>query len=63
MSVISGMLKASQNCTNRAAFSEAWMSSTPARCAGWLATIPTACPPRRASAQTTFWAHWLWTSK
>ena len=37
MNVTSGMLKASQNRTNRAAFTEALMSSTPARKSGWFA--------------------------
>jgi hypothetical protein len=36
-----GMLNASQNLTNRAALIEALMSRTPARTAGWFATIPT----------------------
>ena len=31
--------------TNRAAFSAALMSSTPAEPSGWLATIPAPCPP------------------
>ncbi len=44
------MLNASQKRTNRAAFTEASMSSMPARCAGWLATMPTerAAEPREA---------------
>jgi hypothetical protein len=39
--VTSEMLKQSQNRTNRAPLTEAPISSTPARNAGWLATIPT----------------------
>ena len=35
------MLKASQKRTKRAPLTEASMSSTPARCIGWLATTPT----------------------
>jgi hypothetical protein len=57
------MLKASQVDTKRAAFSLAWMSSTPARDAGWLATMPTGCPSSRASAHTTLRAQPSWTSK
>ena len=38
---MSGMLNASQKRTKRAPFTEALMSSVPARCAGWLATMPT----------------------
>ncbi len=58
-----GMLKASHICTNRAAFSLAWMSSTPARVRGWLATIPTTWPSRRASAHTMLRAQCSWTSR
>jgi hypothetical protein len=36
------MLNASQVRTKRAAFALASMSSTPASCAGWLATTPIA---------------------
>ena len=50
-SVTIGMLKASHICTKRAAFSDASMSSTPARDCGWLATMPTTWPSSRASAQ------------
>ena len=48
--VISGMLNASQKRTNRAPLTDASMSSTPARCAGWLATMPdrSAAQPREA---------------
>ena len=37
--VTSGMLKASQNRTKRAPFTDASMSSVPASTAGWFATI------------------------
>ena len=50
--VTSGMLKASQVRTNRAAFREAPMSNTPASTAGWFATMPTDWPPRRANPVT-----------
>ena len=46
------MLKASQVRTNRAAFSDDSMSSTPARCMGWLPTMPTTWPSSRAKAHT-----------
>jgi len=39
--VMSGMLKASQKRTKRAPLTEALISRTPARKAGWLATRPT----------------------
>ena len=55
-SVTSGMLKQSQKRTKRAAFIDEWMSSTPARTAGWLATTPTARPPMRAKPTTMFCA-------
>ena len=45
--VSTGMLKASQVRTKRAAFSEASMSSVPANCIGWLATTPTDLPSTR----------------
>src|SRR4030065_86553 len=48
--VTSGMLKQSQKRTKRAAFTEALMSRHPARCAGWLATIPPGRPRGRAKA-------------
>ena len=47
--VTSGMLKASQNLTKRAPFTDASMSRQPARCAGWFATMPTERPPNRAN--------------
>ena len=55
--VTSGTLNASQVRTNRAAFTEASMSSTPASELGWFPTIPTACPPSRANPQTMFCAY------
>ncbi len=61
-SVISGMLNASHICTNRAAFSEAWMSSTPASDCGWFATIPTTWPSSRVSATITLVAQRSWIS-
>ena len=58
-----GTLKASQKRTKRAAFSDASMSSTPAICAGWLPTMPTGFPPRRAKPMTMFIAKCSCTSK
>src|ERR1035437_7623077 len=60
--VTSGTLKASQKRMNRAAFTLALMSSTPARTAGWLATMPTLCPPRWAKPTMMFAANSLCTS-
>ena len=56
------MLKASQVRTNRAAFSEESMSSTPASTAGWLPTTPTTRPSMRAKPQVIDMAQWAWTS-
>ncbi len=42
--VTTGMLKASQVRTKRAAFSAALMSRVPAMDIGWLATMPTEWP-------------------
>ena len=39
-----GRLNASHHATNRAALRDASMSSVPARCIGWFATMPTARP-------------------
>jgi hypothetical protein len=50
--VTSGILKASQKRTKRAAFTDASMSSVPARNAGWFATMPMLRPPSRASPTT-----------
>src|SRR5947208_842105 len=61
--VTSGMLKASQKRTKRAALTEALMSSAPAITFGWLATTPTGCPSRRAKPTTMFIAKYCWTSK
>src|SRR5205809_928067 len=60
--VTSGMLKASQKRTNRAAFTDASMSSTPARIIGCCATTPTDLPSSRANAQMMFCAQPSWTS-
>ena len=61
--VMIGRLKQSQKRTKRPAFTDASMSSTPARNAGWLATMPTERPPRRAKPQTMFRAKAGCTSK
>ena len=42
------MLKASQRLMKRAALSAESLSRIPASCLGWLATIPTGWPPKRA---------------
>ncbi len=42
------MLKQSHHCTKRAAFSDASMSSVPARCCGWLAMIADGAPVEAA---------------
>ena len=42
------MLNASQRLTKRAALSAESFSRMPPSCFGWLATIPTGCPPKRA---------------
>ena len=52
--VTSGMLKASQMRTKRAAFTEESMSSVPASAFGLLPMIPTGWPPRRAKPTTMF---------
>src|SRR5206468_9628660 len=52
--VTSGMLKQSQKRTKRAALTEASMSRTPARKAGWFATMPIERPPRRAKPHRMF---------
>src|SRR5580692_5243510 len=54
--VTMGMLKASQNRTNRAALREASLSSTPASTIGWLATKPTVRPAMRPKPVTMFLA-------
>src|SRR5438093_1228348 len=61
--VTSGTLKQSQKRTKRAAFTEAAMSRQPARCAGWLATMPTGRPPSRPKPTTMFGANVACTSK
>jgi hypothetical protein len=50
--VIRGILKQSQKRTNLAALTDASISSTPAKKAGWLATMPTEKPPSRAKPIT-----------
>src|SRR6476620_2568883 len=50
--VSTGTLKASQVRTNRAAFSDASMSSVPANCIGLLATTPMLRPSIRPKPQT-----------
>ena len=42
------MLNASQSQTKRAALSAESFSSAPPSTIGWLATMPTGCPPIRA---------------
>ena len=49
----SGMLNASQSHTNRATLSEESTNSTPPRCEGWFATMPTTEPSSRAKPQIT----------
>ena len=61
--VISGMLKASHVRTKRAALTDASMSSTPASARGWLPTMPTVVPFRRAKPQIMFWAKCSWISR
>ncbi len=58
----SGMLNASQNRTNRAAFSLDSMSSVPASTFGWLATTPTVRPSSRANPVRIDIAYSAWTS-
>ncbi len=54
--VTSGIWKASQKRTKRAALRLASMSSTPARARGWLATTPTGMPSMRPKPVTMFLA-------
>jgi hypothetical protein len=54
--VTSGISNASQNRTNRAAFRDESISSTPASTCGWLATIPTVAPSIRPKPQMMFLA-------
>ncbi len=60
--VRTGMLNALQVRTKRAAFSDALMSRQPARCRGWLATIPTLAPSMRLKPTTMLGANASWTS-
>ena len=48
--VTTGMLKASQKRTKRAALIELLMSRQPASTSGWLATMPTVWPSMRREA-------------
>ena len=52
----SGMLKASQSQTNRAALSAEFTSRAPPSTMGWLARMPTGWPPMRARPVTMFLA-------
>ena len=61
--VTSGTLNASHVRTNRAALTDASMSSTPASAAGWFPTMPTEWPPSRAKPQTMFSACDGWISR
>ena len=54
--VTTGMLKASQKRTKRAALIELLMSRQPASTSGWLATMPTDCPSMRPKPMTMFFA-------
>lgn len=54
--VTSGISKASQKRTKRAAFLDESMSSTPASTCGWLATTPTVAPSMRPKPQMMFLA-------
>ena len=51
-----GMLKQSQKRTKRAALRELSMSRQPASTIGWLATMPTVEPSRRAKPTMMFLA-------
>ncbi len=57
------MLNASQKRTNRAPFTDASMSRTPARNAGWFATTPIERPFRRTKPTRMFLAKFACTSK
>ena len=52
--VMIGMLKQSQNRTNRAALVDEAMSRHPASTIGWLATTPTVEPSMRANPMMMF---------
>ena len=53
---ISGMLKASHSEMNRVALSAESTKMAPDRTQGWLATMPTTRPSRRARPVTISWA-------
>src|SRR3990167_7107160 len=55
--VTTGMLKASQKRTKRAALIELLISRQPANTRGWLATIPTVWPSMRAKPMRMFLAY------
>ena len=61
--VTNGIWNASQNRTNRAALTLESISSTPASTLGWLPTMPTARPFRRANPMMMLPAKCSWTSK
>ena len=58
-----GRWKQSQKRTKRAALRLESMSRHPASTAGWLATMPTGAPPKRANPVTTLRAKSGWSSK
>ena len=62
-SVTSGRLKASQKRTKRAPLMDEALSSTPASALGWLATMPTGRPPKRAKPVTRLGAQAACTSR
>ncbi|MCY1186417.1 hypothetical protein D9M73_272890 [compost metagenome] len=55
--VITGILKASQKRTKRAALIELLMSRHPANTSGWFATMPTDWPSMRAKPMMMFFAY------
>jgi len=61
--VTTGIENASQNRTNRAAFSPASMLSVPAICEGWFAMMPTLRPSTRPNPTTMLAANRGWTSR
>ena len=59
----SGMPKALQRLTKRAALSAESLSRMPPSCLGWLATIPAGRPPKRAKQVMIVLAHCGFMSK
>ena len=57
------MLNESQNRIKREALFDESISNAPARCIGWLATIPTTLPFSLPYPTTMFGANNSWTSK